>query len=254
MSTINFKTEVCIDAVDMARQAEKAGAGRLELCVSLVEGGITPSFSLIEKVCKSVHIPVHVMVRPRAGDFYYTEDEFELMKTDIKHAHKAKAAGVVFGILNHDGTIDVERCRELKAIASPMHVTFHRAFDLTPDPFLALEEVITLGFHSILTSGQAQTAEDGLELIRELIKRAENRIEIMAGSGVNSNTVKLLKEAGVTTYHFTCRKKMDTGSGFVNKAIQSLSSNKSVNAYDMFTFDEEKFKSITSALTTQETV
>ena len=179
MTPYKFKTEVCVDDFDSAMKAAKAGANRLEVCSSLIEGGVTPAYSLIKKICSSSTLKVYVMIRPRSGDFLYGDNDFELMKIDIQHAKDAGAYGVVFGVLNKDGTIDVQKNRELIQIASPMEATFHRAFDLTPDPFLAMEEIISLRFQTILTSGQAQSAEDGLEVIRELIKRSEGRIEML---------------------------------------------------------------------------
>jgi copper homeostasis protein len=241
--------EICTDDLATALAAQKAGASRLELCASLVEGGITPSFSLMQQVCKAVTIPVHVMIRPRGGDFLYSDEDFELMKADISHARKAGAAGVVFGILRNDGSIDRERCQELFELASPMKVTFHRAFDMSSDPFVALEEIIEIGCNILLTSGHRQTAEDGLELIRELVKRAGNRIEVMAGSGVNESNVMLLHIAGVRAFHFTSRKKVNSSMHYRNEALQSMGNNSEYDEYAVYSFDEEKIKGVFKALT-----
>ena len=241
--------EICTDSLATSLAAETAGAGRIELCASLIEGGITPSFSLMQKVCSTVAIPVHVMIRPRGGDFLYTEAEFELMKDDILHARKAGASGVVFGVLRSDGSIDRERALELVELASPVKAVFHRAYDMTSDPFFALEEIIAIGCQIVLTSGHRQTAEDGLELIRELVKRAGNRIEVMAGSGVNASNAMLLHIAGVRAFHFTARKKVDGGMHYRNEALQSMGNNSEYNEYGIYVFDEEKVKGVFKALT-----
>jgi len=239
--------EVCVDSYDTAIAAAKAGATRIELCAALGEGGLTPPVSLIQKVCHDVTIPVYVMIRPRPGDFLYSHIEFELMKADVAAAIRAGAKGVVFGILNADGSVDISRCRTLMDLAKPLKITFHRAFDMTADPFLALEEIITLGFNNILTSGQRQVAEDGLEMIRELVKRAGQRLTIMAGSGVNSGNIVLLQEAGVKAFHFTCRKKISGGMQFRNGALQSMGPVTSAGEYDIFEFDKSKMESILMA-------
>jgi copper homeostasis protein len=244
----DFMVEICTDNLDTTRAAAAAGASRIELCASLTEGGITPSFSLMQQVCREVTVPVHVMIRPRGGDFLYTADEYELMKADIQHARKAGAAGVVFGILRSDGTIDRDRCLELVKLAAPMNVAFHRAFDMTADPFLALEEIIGIGCNVLLTSGHCQTAEDGLELIRELVKRAGNRIQVMAGGGVNSSNVLLLHEAGVRAFHFTARKKVDGGMKFRNDALQSMGNNAGYDEYAVYVFDQVKVENVFKAL------
>lgn len=240
----NLITEVCVDSYDTAVVAAKYGAARIELCAALSEGGLTPPHSLMQKVCHDLSIPVHVMIRPRAGDFLYNSSEFDLMKSDIKTAAAVGASGVVFGILNADGSVDIMRCRTLIELAKPMQVTFHRAFDMTVDPFLALEEIITLGINNLLTSGQRQVAEDGLEMIRELVKRANNRLTVMAGGGVNSGNIMLLHEAGVKAFHFTCRKKVPGGMHYRNEALQSMGSSQSAGEYDIFEFDCDKMESI----------
>ncbi len=244
----NLTIEVCVDSYEMAVTAERLGASRIELCSALSEGGITPSLSLIESVCNVLTVPVHVMIRPRPGDFLYTEFEFTLMKKDIEHATQAGASGVVFGILCEDGTIDRERCQELVTLASPLDVTFHRAFDMTVEPFFALEEIIAIGCQSLLTSGQHQTAEDGLELIRELVKRSGERIELIAGGGVNAGNVVLLHEAGVKAFHFTSRKKVDGGMKYKNQVLHSMGNNNRSDEYGVYVFDESKMKAIYKAL------
>ncbi len=242
--------EVAVDSYEMAVAAEEAGADRIELCVALSEGGISPPLSLVQKVCEAITIPVHVMVRPRGGDFLYSEVEFEMMKKSIHHYSKAGAKGLVFGILKEDGTIDKVRCKELMDLSFTKKIVFHRAFDMTADPFLAMEEIIALGVHTILTSGQRQTAEDGLELLKELVKRSVNRINIMAGSGVNAHNVPLLYEAGIRTFHFTARKKVDGNMKYRNDLLQSMGSGTTYSEYDKFVFDAEKLKDVINVIKT----
>ena len=244
----NSLVEICVDSFEMAMAAQKAGANRIELCVSLVEGGITPPLALVQKVCGTLDIPVNVMIRPRGGDFLYSDVDFELMQSDIRHFFKAGAAGFVFGILKDDGSIDEERCKILMDSTKSKNVTFHRAFDMTCDPFLALEEIIELGINTILTSGQRQTAEDGFELIQEVVKRTSKRITIMAGSGVNSHNVKLLHEAGVREFHFTARKKIDGVMKYRNNELQSIGASTLYSEYDTWTFDENKIRDVLAAL------
>ncbi|MCC7306747.1 MAG: copper homeostasis protein CutC, partial [Acidobacteria bacterium] len=162
--------EVCVDSVESAFAAEKGGADRVELCDNLVEGGTTPSAGSIEAARERLSIKLHVIVRPRGGDFLYSDIELDVMKRDILTAKDLGADGVVIGVLNADGTIDREHTRELVEIARPMSVTFHRAFDMTREPFEAMETLIDLGIDRILTSGQEPGAEKGVELIRELVE------------------------------------------------------------------------------------
>jgi copper homeostasis protein len=161
----------------------------------------------------------------------------------VSHAKQAGAAGVVFGLLNDDGSIDIERTRTLIDAARPMKVVMHRAFDMSVDPFLSLEAIIGLGFDILLTSGQRQTAEDGLDLIKELIKRAGNRIQVMAGSGVNASNAKLLAVAGVRNFHFTVRKPVDSPMKYRNEALTGMGSNAG-REFDRFVYDDKKVVAI----------
>ncbi len=240
--------EICSDRLNTALAASAMGATRIELCSALGEGGLTPPVSLMEAVCKQSQVPVYVMIRPRSGDFLYDEQDFELMKLDIRHAKKAGATGVVFGILTEDGSVDKERCRVLMDHAAPLSVTFHRAFDMTLDPFLSLEEIITLGVHTLLTSGHRQTAEDGLELIRELVKRAAGRITILAGGGINAENALLLYEAGVRAFHFTARKIVSGNMKFRNDALSSMGSTNLSGEYDLAEPDFTKVNGIFQSL------
>ncbi len=195
--------EVCAYSLESCINAEKAGAGRIELCSGLGEGGTTPGTGLLELVKKYISIPVYAMIRPRGGDFVYDEYEIETMRTEIEAVRKAGADGVVLGVLNPDGTVDRQLTASLVKAARPLGVTFHRAFDLTPDPVQALEDIIAGGADRILTSGRQANVNLGLETLRQIAAAARGRIEIMAGAGVNLSNVELLASAGVDCIHLT---------------------------------------------------
>ncbi|MCF0062047.1 copper homeostasis protein CutC [Dyadobacter chenwenxiniae] len=197
--------EVCAYSLESCINAQAGGAGRIELCGGLGEGGTTPSAGLIELVRQHIDIDVFVMIRPRGGDFVYDVFEEEIMRKDIDLARKLGGNGVVLGILTNDGQVDVTRTKALVDYAKPMRVTFHRAFDLTPDPIKALKAVIETGAERILTSGQKPTAVEGISLLEQLAKEAGDSIEIMAGSGVNHNNAVQLAAAGVHSLHLTAK-------------------------------------------------
>jgi copper homeostasis protein len=187
--------EICVDSAAGVRAAKDAGADRVELCGDLLEGGTTPSLGTIRRA-RTIHgIRLHVIIRPRGGDFLFDEDEFAIMEADIEAAKAEGADGVVIGQLTAEGAIDIERTRALIARARPLSVTFHRAFDMTRDPFEALDALIALRLDRVLTSGQEATVLEGLPLISELIRRAGNRIVIMPGGGVTARNVARIVEA-----------------------------------------------------------
>lgn len=198
--------EICAYSVESCINAEQAGADRIELCGGMGEGGTTPSFGMISLAKEKTTIPIFVMIRPRGGDFVYTEEEVESMRRDIDMAKNLKVAGIVLGILLPDGNIDIATSKELIDRAKPLKTTFHRAFDLTPDPAKALEDVIATGAERILTSGQKSNVTQGAELLGKLTVLAGNRIEIMAGAGVGPANAALLKEKGVKVLHFTAKE------------------------------------------------
>ncbi len=199
-----FHLEVCVDTAEGAIAAERGGATRIELCGNLVIGGTTPSVSLVEIVKQNVKIPVHPIIRPRFGDFCYTDLEFEEIKRQVVSMKEHGADGVVIGILKPDGQLDKERMEILIDLARPMNVVLHRAFDVCRDPFEALEVAKELGIQAILTSGQKQTALEGADLLGELVKQANGEIDIMPGSGVNSsNILSLIKKVKATSYHMS---------------------------------------------------
>ncbi len=203
--------EVCANAPQSAIEAQKGGAVRVELCDNLGEGGTTPALSQIEITRQSIDIQLNVIIRPRGGDFYYSDIEFETMKQDIHHCGKVKCDGVVFGILNTDGSIDKKRNSELVKIARQygMSITFHRAFDRANDLFQALEDIIELGCDRILTSGGMASAPEGSSIIRKLIEQAQNRISIMPGGGITENNIyELVKATGLKEFHGSFRSKL----------------------------------------------
>ena len=195
--------EVCIDSVEAALAAQQGGAQRVELCADLLEGGTTPSGGTIQLARQRIDIDLNVIIRPRGGDFCYSDVEFEVMRRDIQLAKQVGANGVVIGILNEDGTIDEERTAELIRLARPLSVTFHRAFDMTCDPYQALATLIELGVDRILTSGQAISVLEGLDLIADLVRRATDRIIIMPGGGITERNIKkIVEESGAKEIHF----------------------------------------------------
>lgn len=193
--------EICATSIQSAVNAQQAGAHRIELCSELAVGGITPSYGLIEQVLKSVNIPVFVLIRPRSGNFTYTDAEFEVMKSDIEQYKKMGIHGIVSGVLQKNNTIDIERTQELIALSKPLSFTFHRAFDWVENPLEALDQLIKLGVHRILTSGQHQTAEKGLELLIQLKKIADNQLTILPGGGINFENAPLFKQNGFQEIH-----------------------------------------------------
>ena len=194
--------EACVDSVDAAVAAQEGGADRVELCADLLEGGCTPSAGVLRLVRERLAIPVHVIIRPRGGDFCYSANEFHAMEMDVDFAGQAGADGVVVGVLREDGTVDVERTGGLVRRARPMAVTFHRAFDMTVDPFAALEAIAALGIERVLTSGQEATAFEGADLIAELVARAAGRIVIMPGGGITErNAARILERTGAKEVH-----------------------------------------------------
>ena len=194
--------EICLEDIESAIAAQCGGADRIELCDNLAVGGTTPSIGMIQQVRQQLQIDLQVLVRPRGGDFCYTDLEFGVMKADVEAAKSAGADGIVTGILNTDGTIDVQRTQELIRLALPIPVTFHRAFDHTPNPLSALETLAGYGISRILSSGQASSAYEGLSLLSQLQKTARGRISIMAGGGVNSwNAPQIVRQARISEIH-----------------------------------------------------
>ncbi|MBK7707466.1 MAG: copper homeostasis protein CutC [Acidobacteria bacterium] len=215
-----IKIEVCVDSVESALAAQTGGADRVELCDNLMEGGTTPSAGSIEIARSLLEIKLHVIIRPRGGDFLYSDVEFAIMERDIRIAKDLGADGVVIGILDADGRIDRPRTARLIGLARPMSVTFHRAFDVARDPYEALEDIIKLGVDRILTSGQESTAAEGADLICELVKRAGDRIKIVGCGNLNERNIeRFVAATGVSEAHFTALQTVASKMRFRNERV-----------------------------------
>ncbi|MFG3705188.1 copper homeostasis protein CutC [Micromonospora sp. NPDC047670] len=212
--------EICIDSVEGAIAAEEAGADRVELCSALFEGGLTPSIGTIETALRSVdRIRVHVIVRPRAGDFIYSPAEVDAMVRDVQAAVAAGAHGVVVGALTAEGDVDVPTTRKLIEAAGTASITFHRAFDMVRDPFQALEQLIELGVDRVLTSGQEVSVLEGAPLIAELVRRAQRRIVVMPGGGITPrNIARIIEATKAEEYHFAALVTSDSPAVHRNPA------------------------------------
>ncbi len=238
-----IKTELCAYSVEACQIAAKLGVNRVELCASPAEGGVTPSVATIERVAEIKGLDLSVMIRPRGGDFLYSDDEFKTMLKDIDHARKAGATGVVFGVLTADGKVDVERTRALVEASKGMETTFHRAVDMTEDYEAAVEAIIEAGCNRILTSGGYDKAIDGIDNIRRAVAVSCGRIEIMAGSGVVAANAKQLKEVGVDALHFSAKKMVAGGMEYRNPRI-SMGGSDAVDEFALRTVDENEVKEI----------
>lgn len=199
--------EVCVEGIDGLVAAQQAGADRVELCASLIEGGITPSVGTVKEALRLATLPFHVIVRPRGGDFLYSEAEYASMLADVQELRNLGVAGVVFGCLNTDGTIDETRMAELTRCAGSLNVTCHRAFDMTRDPIEALEALIRCSVGRVLTSGQRDRAVDGAPLLAKLVKQAAGRIVILGCGALDpQNIARVQAETGLTELHFAALK------------------------------------------------
>lgn len=204
-----YLIEICVASIQSCVAAQQGGAARVELCDNLYEGGTTPSYAAIKKAVRTLDIGVQVMIRPRGSDFCYDHLEFELMQEDIRLCKQLGAHGVVFGILLPDGRVDIERTQKLVELANPLSVTFHRAFDVTPDPYQALEDIIATGAHRLLTAGQQDKAPQGFSLIGELVQQARDRIIIMPGSGLNEQNIQSCRDqTGAHEFHLTAQERI----------------------------------------------
>jgi copper homeostasis protein len=226
-----YQFEVCANSVESCLAAQDGGAQRVELCAGISEGGTTPSYGEIMIARELLHIKLHIIVRPRGGDFLYNEQEIRIMERDIQMARQIGVDGVVFGCLTPDGHIDIPNTKRLIKAAQGLSVTFHRAFDVCIDPHRALEELIMLGVNHILTSGQQPTALQGLPLLRELVQKAADRIIILPGSGINENNIRqIAQESKAREFHFSARE--DRKSRMIYQCTQvSMSSSGMPNEY-----------------------
>lgn len=240
--------EICLDSVESAIIAQEAGADRVELCANLSEGGITPSLGMIQAVRQAIDIPIHVMIRPRGGDFYYSDHEFEVMQKDISTVKLAGVDGVVLGILKPNGYVDIERTNMLVELARPMSVTFHRAFDMANDPMQSLEDIIHTGADRLLTSGQHETAWEGMAVIARLIEQANDRVVIMPGSGINETNVEaLLATTQAREIHLSAGSRVESSVQFRPANIH-LENYSSKTAYQMYRANPGKIKRLREIL------
>lgn len=222
--------EVCANSLESAMNAQKAGADRIELCSELAVGGITPSFGLLERVKKNLKIPVHVLIRPRSGDFTYSDEEFHIMKRNIGLCVEMGFEGIVSGILHKDFTLDIERTKALIDLSGTLKFTFHRAFDWVVDPLIAMQKLESLGVDYILSSGQQDSALRGLALLRDLHQKATS-CSIMPGGGINANNASDFKISGFEELHLS-------GSEFIKqlKATPKVSMNSATFLKDQGVF------------------
>ncbi|MFN5134280.1 MAG: copper homeostasis protein CutC [Chitinophagaceae bacterium] len=217
---MNYKLEVIAFTIESCSIIERAGAHRIELCDNPGEGGTTPSYGLLKQAREKVNIDLYPMIRPRGGDFLYSDDEFELMKKDVLLCKEIGCNGIVIGLLNADGTVDKKRSAALIDLAYPLGITFHRAFDRVRDGFEALETLIEIGCERVLTSGLTPNVTEGAAMLTQLVKAADERIIIMPGSGVRSNNIaELAKQTGAVEFHTSARTMIASKMNYLNVAM-----------------------------------
>lgn len=215
-----FIFEVCAPNIQSALAAQEAGAQRIELCTALDIGGVTPSPGLIRAAVAALQIKVNVLIRPREGDFCYTDTELQVMLDDIRFCREAGVNGVVVGALNQNGQLDLPKLQAMREAAGDLEIVHHRAFDFCIDPFEALEQLIDLGYHRVLSSGLANSAYEGRFLLHKLIQHACGRISIMPGAGIDASNIQAISAAtSAYEFHFTAKTKVDPSQG---KAIRGL--------------------------------
>lgn len=213
----DFTLEICIDSVESAVASQSAGADRVELCSGLFEGGLTPSAGMIAQAREAIDIGLSVMIRPRGGDFFYTDIEYQIMERDIAFAKELGADCIVLGLLNADGEVDKERTARLVELARPCEVTFHRAIDMAADPFAALGVLIELGVDRVLTSGQEESVLEGAPVISQMVDHAKDQIIIMPGGGVNErNFERVFAATGANEYHVALNESVESAMRFRN--------------------------------------
>ena len=233
MSFMKYTIEIATSDFLTTKSAVEGGADRIELCANLAEGGTTPSYGHIKQCREAFEILIYPIIRPRGGDFLYNKEEFEIMLQDVKLCKQLGCDGVVIGLLNSNGSIDIKRTAVLVEAAYPLGVTFHRAFDRCRDPFEAMEQLIGIGCERILTSGQKPAAPDAIELIFQLNKTADERIIIMPGSGVRKENIKMLAEqTGCVEFHSSLRDKVKSAMEFVHPAFDGSEESYMNNAVD----------------------
>lgn len=234
--------EIAAFNIQSALTAQAAGADRIELCDNYSDGGTTPSYGILKTAIEKISIPVFPIIRPRGGDFLYSDDEFHVMKKDVLLCKQLGFQGAVLGLLNLDGTIDEARTQQLVELAYPLEITFHRAFDRAKDPIKSIEKIINTGCSRILTSGQKPNVADSLDLIKQLIEQADNRIIIMPGSGVRSTNIATIAQTEAQEFHSSARKKIPSLMQFTVKAMNET--------LDNIFVDSEEIKKMKQLLST----
>lgn len=237
----NYILEACVDSVESALAAPNGGATRLELCGNLIIGGTTPEPGLFKEIRKHTDIRIHALIRPRFGDFCYTDHEFSIIRDSVEQYRELGAEGVVIGILKPDGTLNMEQMKELMDSAGNMSVTLHRAFDVCVDPYEAMEQAISLGIDTILTSGQKNVCIEGAGLLKDLVQKSNGRITIQIGSGVNAEAIrKMYPLTGAKAYHMSGKVTLDSVMDYrkedVNMGLPMLSE------FEVWRTDEEKIR------------
>jgi len=243
-----LRIEVCVENADGLLAAERAGADRAELCASLLEGGLTPSLGMVEQALERAAIPFHVIVRPRGGDFLYSDVEFAAMRADVLRLKELGVAGVVVGCLTPDGAIDEERMTALVEDAGALAVTCHRAFDMTADPILAVEALVRCGVGRVLTSGQHATAKAGVAVIKAVVEAAAGRLVVMACGGLNqTNIARIRRETGAPELHFAAQKAVPSGMTFRNPRI-GMGGTDLEREYTNWVLDEDGVRRVIAAV------
>jgi len=242
-----MQLEICVDSVESAIAAERGGAQRVELCSDLLEGGITPSAGLLALVRQRIEIGLFVMIRPRGGDFYYTDAEFEVMEEDIRRAREGGADGIIVGVLDQQAHVDVERTRQLVELAGPLPVTFHRAIDMTPDPCAALKDVTETGAARVLTSGGAGKVTEGVSVVARMVAAAGERIRVVAGGGITPETiVRVVESTGASEFHASLRSARPSPMEFHRRHVQMGEVRD--REYLRFVVEEEKVRALAGVL------
>jgi copper homeostasis protein len=245
---MEFKLEICVDSVESAINAQSAGADRVEFCDNLIEGGTTPAYGSIISARNNLSIRFHAIIRPRGGDFLYSDLEFDVMRRDIEICGESGVDGIVAGILLPGGNIDVDRTARLFEFAYPMATTFHRAFDMCGDPVQGLEDVIATGALRLLTSGLRNKAQDGIELIRQLVIQAGDRIIIMPGGGIDeTNAAMIITATKAREIHLTGRKVIESEMVFRRQGI-NMGGIKGVPEFSRKVADPERIKKVVEVL------
>lgn len=241
---MNYIIEIATADYNTTKSAVEGGADRIELCADLAQGGTTPSYATIKKCREEFDVDLFPIIRPRGGDFFYSDEEFEIMIDEVKLCKQLRCDGVVIGLLARDGSIDVKRTMKLIELAYPMEVTIHRAFDRCKDPFEALEQLVQIGCQRILTSGHKPSAPEGIDLIAQLVQAANERIIIMPGSGVRKENIKdLAEKTGAVEFHSSLRGRQKGKMEFIHPAFAALE-----ESYSQPAINPEEVKELRKAL------